>query len=345
MLKLGYLLRLTTSFADDFKSGSGAGITSLDTPTYYAIGDVHGHADALRDLLKKIKQDIIARKRSNPSFNPEIVFMGDYVDRGPKSKETLSILCEELELQKDDGIKRTVLKGNHDFIFEKFLTAKLPSEIFVMAANLINNGGLCTFAEYNIFFESKPEQKESRKCFSVKDIAPEFVIDIGQALDAQERMLAQIPEKHLKLMEKMVSSYDSEGFFFCHAGVNNSTSLKEQNELTILGIKQQTLTRSFSRSAGHPEKIVVTGHTIVDRIELTRTENGKGGRVSTDTGAFKTGTLSCAVLHNGKHIRSLKAQTGLPTFEQSFMPTPDCKYPRKSTTNLSQPLDVVGQQV
>jgi len=331
--------------AEEFGGGSGTSVYRRDKPTYYVIGDVHGHASALRNILKLIKEDIERQRKENPAFNPEIVFMGDYVDRGPHSQEVLKIIGQELASQEQDGIKRTAIKGNHDFIYQRFLTVKSPSEIFVMAANLLNNGGLCTFAELDIFFQSKPELKETKKCFTVREIVPELIVDMGQVLDAQEKMQKIIPPEQIALLDRLVSTYETEDFYFCHAGVDNNKKLDEQNELTLLGINQQDLTREFKRSTGHPDKIVVTGHTIVKGIEFEHTNNGKGGRVSTDTGAYQSGRLSCAILHDKKMIGTLVATTGNAKFEQSFNPTPECKYPKNSLANLSQPLDVVSQQV
>ena len=74
----------------------------------YAIGDIHGCYDQLLALLKKIpinyQQDTL-------------VFMGDYVDRGPKSVEVIDFL---IKLKKRiPGI--IFLKGNHEDMLEKYL--------------------------------------------------------------------------------------------------------------------------------------------------------------------------------------------------------------------------------
>ena len=63
------------------------------------IGDIHGHPEQLADLLGKI-----------PSHVNKLVFLGDYVDRGPDSSGVLDILCD---LQ-DQGRGTVFLSGNHD---------------------------------------------------------------------------------------------------------------------------------------------------------------------------------------------------------------------------------------
>ncbi len=65
----------------------------------YVIGDVHGQYDALLRLLKKI------RYRED---RDELWFVGDLVNRGPKSLEVLRYVCARAENCK-------VVLGNHDF--------------------------------------------------------------------------------------------------------------------------------------------------------------------------------------------------------------------------------------
>src|SRR6476620_6750316 len=56
----------------------------------YAIGDIHGRADFLRIMLEKVDAD----RRQRLVDRPILLFIGDYVDRGPSSKEVLDILLE-----------------------------------------------------------------------------------------------------------------------------------------------------------------------------------------------------------------------------------------------------------
>ena len=54
------------------------------------IGDVHGYADELEELLTKLGYS----KKDNYYSHPErkALFVGDYIDRGPKIRETLEIV-------------------------------------------------------------------------------------------------------------------------------------------------------------------------------------------------------------------------------------------------------------
>ena len=58
------------------------------------IGDVHGHCDELRALLQKLGYVESEGAFRYPGGERSVVFLGDYVDRGPKVRETLNRLDE-----------------------------------------------------------------------------------------------------------------------------------------------------------------------------------------------------------------------------------------------------------
>ena len=72
------------------------------------IGDIHGHADKLEELLHKLGYE----KRKGAYFHPKrkVLFVGDYIDRGPKIKETLEIV--KAMVDNDNAI---ALMGNHEY--------------------------------------------------------------------------------------------------------------------------------------------------------------------------------------------------------------------------------------
>ena len=63
----------------------------------YAIGYVHGRLDVLEPLLHDIAEDAVRTKAAEP---PLLIFLGDYVDRGPASKGVIDLV---LRLQGDDA--------------------------------------------------------------------------------------------------------------------------------------------------------------------------------------------------------------------------------------------------
>lgn len=72
------------------------------------IGDIHGHADKLEALLKKLNYSFKNGCYSHPER--KALFIGDYIDRGPKIKETLNIVRRMVE-----GEHAIALMGNHEY--------------------------------------------------------------------------------------------------------------------------------------------------------------------------------------------------------------------------------------
>lgn len=72
------------------------------------IGDIHGHSDKLEELLLKLDYKKVNGIYSH--LNRKALFVGDYIDRGPKIRETLEIVKSMVE--NDSAI---ALLGNHEY--------------------------------------------------------------------------------------------------------------------------------------------------------------------------------------------------------------------------------------
>ncbi|MCJ7756848.1 MAG: metallophosphoesterase [Gillisia sp.] len=72
------------------------------------IGDIHGHADKLEELLLKLGYKKSDGAYSHP--NRKVLFVGDYIDRGPKIRETLQIVRAMVESE-----NAIALMGNHEY--------------------------------------------------------------------------------------------------------------------------------------------------------------------------------------------------------------------------------------
>ena len=79
-----------------------------DRNQYDIIGDIHGHADTLRALLAKLGY----AERGGVHSHPErrVIFVGDFIDRGPKIRETLQIVRAMV-----DGGEALAVVGNHEY--------------------------------------------------------------------------------------------------------------------------------------------------------------------------------------------------------------------------------------
>lgn len=97
-----------------------------------AIGDIHGCYDPLKTLINWINDNI-----ADYCHNLEYIFVGDYIDRGPSSKEVLDFLI-------DLDASKTLLMGNHE---DMLLMYHYGSELYKISGNFWlteNNGGLKT---------------------------------------------------------------------------------------------------------------------------------------------------------------------------------------------------------
>ena len=93
----------------------------------YVIGDVHGCSKALRSLVEILK----------PGSADELIFVGDYVDRGPNSKDVVEQL-----LSLKQQCRLTTLRGNHEVMLQGVAMNDRD------ATTWINNGGNATIASY-----------------------------------------------------------------------------------------------------------------------------------------------------------------------------------------------------
>ena len=100
----------------------------------YAVGDIHGESEMLRELLAKLPL----------GPGDRVVFVGDYVDRGPDSKGVVDRL---IAFSREHPCE--FLLGNHESMFLDFLGWKGP-DYFGGDAFLLN-GGDRTLASYDYF--------------------------------------------------------------------------------------------------------------------------------------------------------------------------------------------------
>jgi hypothetical protein len=77
---------------------------------YDLIGDIHGHADELHALLHHLGYRPDAAGTPRHPAGRQVIFLGDYVDRGPKIRETLQLVRAMV-----DGGAALAILGNHEY--------------------------------------------------------------------------------------------------------------------------------------------------------------------------------------------------------------------------------------
>lgn len=222
-----------------------------------AIGDVHGMYEKLIKLMDKIR------------FNPDedlLIFLGDYIDRGPDPGRCLQYIFA-LQQQYPDVV--VCLMGNHEVMMSSYFMQKRGSYnnlIVDYAGSWLDNGGL-------------------------------------ETLKQLDEMDADTKEELLQWVMNLPVKYQYQDYFFCHAGVDPDVPLAVQNEFDMLWRRQQwweqykgeetlvvghTPVQKVMKLTGKerrtPKPLFLTNHVIM-----------------CDTGAYMSGgKLSCVDVLAGK---------------------------------------------
>ena len=148
----------------------------------FAIGDIHGCYDKLRRLLERIPYD---------PRQDTLVFLGDYIDRGPHSKEVLTYLCQ----LKRQAKKCIMLIGNHEYLMLEYHRTGDPA----LLPFLRHLGIDATLDSYGV-----------------------------QSPKSLQEMLF-LPEEHRRLFHSLLPYWETDEYIFVHAGLDLGIPLAQQD--------------------------------------------------------------------------------------------------------------------
>jgi serine/threonine protein phosphatase 1 len=194
----------------------------------YAVGDVHGRADLLNVLFSRIDADL----RAHPVAKSVQVFLGDYIDRGPHSRQVLDLLIARRQRH-----MMLCLKGNHETYAVQFLTD--PSVL----SDWKHIGGVSTLLSYGVSPSGSEEPREQH--------------------EASAAFRQALPESHHRFIHGLALSFTCGDFFFAHAGVRPGIPLRQQRRQDLLWIREEFLLHEEDFG-----KIVVHGHTPAREPEI-----------------------------------------------------------------------------
>ena len=187
----------------------------------YAVGDVHGRADLLYDLFMRIDDDLKAR----PIADSVHVFLGDYVDRGPNSRQVIDLLIAR---RRQHNV--LFLKGNHEECALQFLSDP------TMLSAWRDMGGLSTLVSYGV--------------------APTRRNDPQSQHEASTAFRQVLPDSHRRFIQGLALSFSCGDFFFVHAGARPGIPLQKQSQQDLLWIRDDFLMHEEDFGM-----VVVHGHT------------------------------------------------------------------------------------
>ena len=221
----------------------------------YAIGDIHGCLKELRGIVETL--------RSKEDFQPDdtLVFVGDYVDRGPDSKGVIDYLTELNQNQ-----RCVFLMGNHEDMMLWWLKVEHGRHRISLALKTqfaeswFPNGGLQTLESYGINFRN-------------------HMIHLDEVLQA-------IPENHIEFLKGLQHYYIDGSNLYVHAGVNWQGLVAETPEEAVEASSDEDLL--WDRSAfKEPNSFgtIIYGHTPNKQgVRWNRRKEGSPFSVGVDVG-------------------------------------------------------------
>jgi len=221
----------------------------------YVIPDIHGHKTSLDNALALIEAD--------GGRDARIVFLGDYIDRGPDSRAVIETLIQGHA----DGRDWICLCGNHDTYLPRFFdegevyTSKGHPDLPWWAKRL---GGDATLASYGISVEGKTD---------------------AQIL---EETRAKVPRSHRDFLVNRALYHQEPGLIFVHAGLRPGVALPGQTPEDLMWIREPFLSDPRDHGA-----LVVHGHTALETPRHHR------NRVNLDGGTGWGRPLYPAVIEKG----------------------------------------------
>lgn len=215
----------------------------------WAVGDVHGRLDLLLPLVEAMATDL----HGSHAERKLVIFLGDYIDRGPDSRGVLKLLAG---LSASQGVEWRFLKGNHEQAMLEFLEE--PSA----GARWCEYGGDRALRSWGL----RPPE-------------------LAHRTEAWARVAADLRHKltkpKLAFLESLELSVTVGDYFFSHAGARPGVALDRQAPEDLMWIRQP-----FLDSQAGFERVVVHGHTPTPRVHADRR------RIGIDTKAYDSGVLT-----------------------------------------------------
>lgn len=247
----------------------------------YAVGDIHGRADLLRELLDGIRHDA----RLRPARRRVLVTLGDYVNRGPECRAVVDLLLAPGL----DGFEVVNLMGNVEQAMLRYLDGEMA-----IAINWLEYGGIETAAAYGVACPL-PRRNDEHLLEAMRwhdgyqdaygATMPPQPEEIAGLEALRHELAAALPPEHLAFFRGLHTMRREGGYCFVHAGVVPGVPLDEQAPRDCMWIRRRFLDSALDHGA-----VIVHGHSISAQPEVRR------NRIGIDTGAYKSGVLTCLVL-------------------------------------------------
>ena len=194
----------------------------------YAVGDIHGRDDLLDLIIDEIERDIASRRAADNY----VVFLGDYIDRGPGSRSVI----ERLRSLGSGSFKPVFLIGNHEEVLLRLLAGELG-----LLASWLRFGGAECVRSYGLDPKKLGRQEE---------------------LVAIEALRNAIPDSHVEFLRGLIDTFRFGDYLFVHAGIRPGVDLGDQSQLDLRWIRA-----AFLDDRSDHGFMVIHGHTISEAVD------------------------------------------------------------------------------
>jgi len=208
----------------------------------WVIPDIHGCANTLRALIEDMIQ---------PSKHDWLYFLGDYIDRGPSSKEVIDYL---MYLQHEDYNIRTLLGNHEDYLVRSYEEElKLKSYLGIRQKNKKKKEWL---------FHGGKETMESFKCNDLKNF----------------------PKEYLDWMRDLEYYIELDDFILVHAGFNFNIENPFIDKNSMLWVREFEVESEKVRN-----KKIIHGHVPVSLEFIDVSVKNKSYKfIDLDNGCYMT---------------------------------------------------------
>lgn len=222
---------------------------------HYAVGDIHGCYHTLLDLMNKLPLE----------SQDKLIFLGDYIDRGPHSKQVVDYVRGIT----GPDTNNIALLGNH----EKMCIDSYRGSGY-WGSTWMDNGGRETIDSYDTRTD---EQKRK----------PSMALDM-EAYHEWKEHLPRVSQEHIEWMASLPLFYETDEYYFVHAGIDPEEELEYQCEQDLLWIRGE-----FINYAMRLPKRVVFGHTPFEKAQVL------SNKIGIDTGCVYGNKLTAICIETG----------------------------------------------
>ncbi|MDP1610980.1 MAG: metallophosphoesterase family protein [Sulfuritalea sp.] len=213
------------------------------------------------DLLTTMHERIAADSRRRAATHKRVVYLGDYVSRGADSRGVV----ERVQEWQPAGFELIALKGNHEDLLLRFLHGEIDA-----GRHWFDYDGLDTLADYGVAIADRQARDEA----SVRALREDFA--------------AALPPAHLEFFRSLRVAHRAGDYCFVHGGVRPGVPLEQQVAHDCMWIRRAFLDSDLEHGA-----LIVHGHSISAEPQV------RHNRIGIDTGAYRSGVLTCLVLDGG----------------------------------------------